>query len=164
MPVQLRFWALVITAWPSTPRKKCQGQKRRQNRESTLPGAWRTVSLHLSHAMCQNFCLFSTGHSIHGNLAIACSGKYCLIQSKQLNGISFSCATVPKNPISESFWTAPLWLWLDQMASWDICCSIKPFCIYHLWFLITVCFVCALKPNSEDKGKKIFLGTNFYSA
>lgn len=89
-----------------------------------------------------NFCLFCTGHSIHGNLPIACSGKYCLIQSKQLNGISFPSATLPKNPVSESFWTAPIWLWLDQMASGDIYCSIKPFCIYDLWFLISLFCLC----------------------
>lgn len=79
-----------------------------------------------------NSCLLCAGHNIHDNLPIACSGKYCLIQSKQLNGISFSCAAIPKNPLSWSLWTAPLWLWLDQMASWNICCSTKPFCVYHL--------------------------------
>lgn len=50
-----------------------------------------------------NFCLLCTGRSIHGNLPIACSGKYGLIQTKQLNDISSSYAALPKSLYYEAF-------------------------------------------------------------
>lgn len=142
----------------------------REAEQEKFPTGQRTVSLHLSepHVPPANYsCLLHAGNNTHDNLPIVCSGKYHLAQSKQLNGVSFSCTFLPKNPLSWSFWTASLWLWLDQMASWDFWFSTKPFWFYCLWSPVTACFVCARKPHLEGKlfkENKLFPGTNLYSA
>lgn len=150
---------LVVRALPRMW-KEHWGQKRRQNRSCLQVRGWCFQKLLLfgllflqmskcvqpCTAWADSCCLLCAGDDSHDILPLTLCGKCHHTHSNQLSGILLFYTFSPRISLW-SFWTVPLLLWFDQVASWDFHFSIKLFWFNYSWSPTAACFSMCRSPS-----------------